>query len=409
MNKYNSYKPSGIDWIGDIPEHWILSRIGRHYFLERGRVISKEEIIDNQGEYPVYSSQTENNGVLGSINTFDFEGEYVTWTTDGANAGTCFHRTGKFNTTNVCGLLSNKENGYSNLKYLNYLLNLGTKGYVRLDINPKLMNNMMGDIPVIFPSIFEQNQIVIFLDEKTEIIDKLISTKEKKIELLKEQRTSLINQVITKGLDPNVKMKDSGIEWIGEIPEHWETRKLKSVSDYITEKGIPSSSDVRISPENVEQGTGVCLNLYSEYDNEGFKFQRGDILFNKLRVYLSKVILTSYEGYSMGEMIVVRPRKINNQFLFHIMLSYGFINSCNSFNIGVKLPRVSPEVIFNSVVPIPPIKEQNRIVEIINENFQETSNIISLEKRKIDLLKEYRQSLISEVVTGKIDVRNNVN
>ena len=88
MNKYNSYKPSGIDWIGDIPEHWILSRIGRHYFLERGRVISKEEIIDNQGEYPVYSSQTENNGVLGSINTFDFEGEYVTWTTDGANAGT---------------------------------------------------------------------------------------------------------------------------------------------------------------------------------------------------------------------------------------------------------------------------------------------------------------------------------
>jgi len=102
MNKYNSYKPSGIDWIGDIPEHWILSRIGRHYFLERGRVISKEEIIDNQGEYPVYSSQTENNGVLGSINTFDFEGEYVTWTTDGANAGTCFHRTGKFNTTNVC-------------------------------------------------------------------------------------------------------------------------------------------------------------------------------------------------------------------------------------------------------------------------------------------------------------------
>jgi len=162
MNKYNSYKPSGIDWIGDIPEHWILSRIGRHYFLERGRVISKEEIIDNQGEYPVYSSQTENNGVLGSINTFDFEGEYVTWTTDGANAGTCFHRTGKFNTTNVCGLLSNKENGYSNLKYLNYLLNLGTKGYVRLDINPKLMNNMMGDIPVIFPSIFEQNQIVSF-------------------------------------------------------------------------------------------------------------------------------------------------------------------------------------------------------------------------------------------------------
>ena len=190
-------KDSGIEWIGEIPSHWILSRIGRHFFMERGRVISKEEISDNLGEYPVYSSQTENYGVLGSINTFDFEGEYVTWTTDGANAGTCFYRIGKFNTTNVCGLLSHKVSGRNNLKFLNYLLNLGTKGYVRVDINPKLMNNMIGDIPFVSPPLSEQEHIVSYLDEKTSQIDKTIDIEKKKIELLKEYRKSLISNVVT--------------------------------------------------------------------------------------------------------------------------------------------------------------------------------------------------------------------
>ena len=109
MNQYLSYKGSGIEWIGDIPQEWNLSIVSRHFFLGRGRVISKEEIEENIGEYPVYSSQTKSNGILGYIDTFDFEGSYITWTTDGANCGTVSYRSGKFSTTNVCGLLSKKN------------------------------------------------------------------------------------------------------------------------------------------------------------------------------------------------------------------------------------------------------------------------------------------------------------
>ncbi|SDU27892.1 Type I restriction modification DNA specificity domain-containing protein [Polaribacter sp. Hel1_33_78] len=144
MNRYQYYKNVPETWIGDIPVHWKISLVSRHFNIGRGRVISKVEIFENKGDFPVYSSQTTNNGELGKINTYDFDGEYVTWTTDGANTGTCFHRNGKFNTTNVCGMLS-KRNILFELKYLCFYLNLVTKPYVRIDINPKLMNNMMGE------------------------------------------------------------------------------------------------------------------------------------------------------------------------------------------------------------------------------------------------------------------------
>ena len=107
MTVYNLELDTGLKWIGKIPSHWGFSIVGRHFEIERGRVISKIEIEENIGEYPVYSSQTTNNGELGKINSYDFDGEYVTWTTDGVHTGTCFYRKGKFNTTNVCGMLSN--------------------------------------------------------------------------------------------------------------------------------------------------------------------------------------------------------------------------------------------------------------------------------------------------------------
>ena len=109
MKSYPSYKSTEVPWINKIPDDWIITNIGREFFLGRGRVISNIEILNNQGSYPVYSSQTENDGIMGKIDTFDFDGEYVTWTTDGANAGTVFYRNGQFNCTNVCGTIQPKN------------------------------------------------------------------------------------------------------------------------------------------------------------------------------------------------------------------------------------------------------------------------------------------------------------
>ena len=195
LNPDVEMKDSGVEWIGEIPSHWGFSKVGRHFQIGRGRVISKEEIDSNSGDFPVYSSQTTNDGELGKISTYDFEGEYVTWTTDGANTGTCFHREGRFNTTNVCGMLKSVNENYR-MKFLSFYLNQVTKPYVRVDINPKLMNNMMSEIPLLIPPISEQVNIENFLRKGTSLIDSTITIEEKRIELLKEYRQSLISEMV---------------------------------------------------------------------------------------------------------------------------------------------------------------------------------------------------------------------
>lgn len=141
--------------------------------ISRGRVMSKDYIKDNAGDYPVYSSQTENNGQLGLINSYDYDGEFLTWTTDGANAGTVFYRTGKFSITNVCGLLK-VRNGSVLTRYLYYILNAEAPSYVNAGMgNPKLMSNVMGKIKVPVPPLPVQSEIVRILDNFTELTAEL--------------------------------------------------------------------------------------------------------------------------------------------------------------------------------------------------------------------------------------------
>ncbi|MFN5434085.1 MAG: restriction endonuclease subunit S, partial [Planctomyces sp.] len=139
--KYPKYKDSGVEWLGEVPEHWQQIPVWLLFDIGRGRVISHEEILDNPGDYPVYSSQTENQGVMGYLSSFEFEGDFLTWTTDGANAGTVFRRSGRFNCTNVCGTLKPKTPIVS-LDYCRHALAISTAYFVRHDINPKLMNNV---------------------------------------------------------------------------------------------------------------------------------------------------------------------------------------------------------------------------------------------------------------------------
>jgi restriction endonuclease S subunit len=254
------------------------------------------------------------------------------------------------------------------------------------------------------PPVDQQERIVEYLDRKTALIDSLIEKTGRKIELLKEKRTSLINEVVTKGLDPDVEMKDSGVDWIGEIPRHWGISRLKYFVLLITEKGSPQASDIRISPENVENGTGRCFNLLSDHFGEGMAFSRGDILFNKLRLYLKKILFCDFEGYSMGEMIVLRTTKGVSRFHYYTFFHQGLIDGLEVLSTGVKLPRVSPDDILNNKHPFPPVDEQERIVEYLDEQTAIIDSTITKEEKRIELLKEYRQSLISEVVTGKVKV-----
>jgi len=404
MKRYQTYKDSGVEWIGEIPAHWKILPIRALCHLGRGRVISNEEIARNPGEYPVYSSQTANNGEMGRINSYDFDGEYVTWTTDGANAGTVFYRYGKFNCTNVCGTLKSKNK--LRMPLLPYILNLGTRYYVRYDINPKLMNNMIAKIKISVPPYLEQATIAAHLDRQTAQIDNLISKKQKLIELLKEERSAIINQAVTKGLNPDAPMKDSGIEWQGEVPEHWEVKRLKYFFTLITEKNC-SLQTKKVALENIESWTGRFIDSEVDYQGEGISFLKGDVLFGKLRPYLAKVLNAKFSGASVGDIFVMRPKLgISSRFAFYRFLSKPFIDIVNGSTFGAKMPRVSWDFIANLHIAMPNNKEQRTISGYLDSKTIKIDQTISRIEKQTALLQEFRTALISEVVTGKIDVRD---
>lgn len=423
MRKYDSYKDSGIEWIGEIPGHWTIATVGRLTNLGRGRVISAIEIAENEGEYPVYSSQTENNGVMGRLNSFDFEGEYVTWTTDGANAGTVFYREGKFNCTNVCGTIQPKKWEQIDLKFLPYYLNLGTRFSVRLDINPKLMNNMMAKIPLVIPPKPEQTAIAAYLDRKTAEIDELIADKKRLLELYEEEKTAIINQAVTKGINPDVPMKDSGIEWLGEIPEHWEVKRLKMVVSKIGSGVTPSGGSTvyltsgipLLRSQNIHFG-GLRLDdvaFISDEIDEGMsnsRIQDGDVLLNITGASIGRCYYVPH-GFGKGNVnqhvCIIRPisEKIDTIFLYYILRSEIGQTQIRLQQTGANREGLNFEQLKNFGFPIPEsIQEQQSIVRHMETECTRIDAKKAKTEKLIELLTEYRTALISEVVTGKIKV-----
>ncbi|HUX56672.1 MAG TPA: restriction endonuclease subunit S [Bacteroidales bacterium] len=423
MKKYSEYKDSGILWIGRIPSHWDISSVGRNSFLGRGRVISSIEIEKYLGKFPVYSSQTEDFGILGFINTYDFEGDYVTWTTDGANAGRVFFRTGKFNCTNVCGTLQPKDKNKVNLKYLPYLLNLGTQFYVRQDINPKLMNGMMAKIPLIIPLLSEQTAIANFLDHKTRQIDDLIAKKERLIELLKEERIAIINQAVTKGLDPTVPMKDSGIEWLGEIPENWEVKKIKHIGKIINgfafkstefkERGIRVVKITNIQTMHMDWSDESYIDPHYYDELPQYRIHNGDLVFALTRPIISTGIEASI--FNSDEECLLNQRNallkpsehVTMQWLYFIIIDKLFTQDFDrAIDKTGQQPNISSIDIGELKIPIPNNKEQAETTFFLNAEITKINNLTTRYEEEISLLKEYKTSLINEAVTGKIDVRD---
>lgn len=420
MPRYDVYKDSGVEWIGEIPEHWDYKKI-THCF----------NLIGSGTTPSSTTSEYYENGKINWLQTGDLTDGIITRTSklitqkafDDLNLkiypsnsliiamyGATIGKVGllKIDTTTnqACCVLADPKGVYVNYAFYWFIANkdrvvsLGYGGG-----QPNISQETIKSLRIHCPPTTEQTQIVTYLDKKTSLIDELISLKERKIELLKEKRIALINHVVTKGLDPNVKMKDSGIEWIGEIPEHWEVKKMKYAVFHSTEKALPPTDAIKISPENVESNTGKCLNYRSEYEGEGYSFTKGDLLLNKLRIYLKKILFAELDGFSMGEMLVLRCKStLYNRYFYYLLFNQGLIDFLDAQSTGIKMPRVSPEIILNTRIIYPPKSEQTQIVKYLDKKTKKIDNQLTLEQKKIDLLKEYRQSLISEVVTGKIKV-----
>lgn len=418
MKTYQSYKPSGVEWIGEIPFGWRKSKIKYHFKLLSGFPFKSEEIINEEREFPIIRIGNVTSGKTDVY--FDGElldkfpkvekGEYIVSLTGDFSIRKWENQTSLLNQR--CGLIIN--NTLDDVRYLFYFLPFQfrilekTKYFTTLK---NLSNGELLDLDFILPPLSEQQQILSFLDSKTSQINELIQNKERKIELLIEKRNSLISEVITKGLEPNVKMKDSGVEWIGEIPEHWKMKKLKYIFQIrkrisgelgydvlsITQKGVKI--------KDIESGKGQVSMDYTKYQ----MVEVGDFTMNHMDLLTGFIDISPYKGVTSPDYRVFsRTDEQSNSKYYLSLFQFGYTNKVfYGFGQGSSMfgRWRLPSIEFNNFkLPYPSLDEQNKIVDFLEKHTNEIDEMIQLEQKKIELLKEYRQSLISEVITGKIKV-----
>ena len=412
--KMRKMKDSGIEWIGEIPEGWELTKVKRIFDIGRGRVISQQELTSVG--YPVYSSQTKNNGCLGYISTYDFDKSQLTWTTDGVNAGTVFLREGKHNCTNVCGTLAPK-NDTNDLRYLKYALEYIAFYHKRADINGfKIMNNEMAEIELLLPPLFEQQNIANYLDFKCSQTQSILEQSLFSIEEYKKLKQAVITQAVTKGVRGEREMKDSGVEWIGEIPKEWVCEKIKYATSI--SRGLfnhrPRNDERYYNGKYPFIQTGDVANAtkyivsYSQTLNELGKsvskdFPKGTLTMT-IAANVGDVAILNFDAYFPDSVVGFVPNKnIRTLYLFYVFsaMKDEFIRTAiKSTQLNLNIDRVK-----ETFIPVTlNVNEQCEIENYLESKCAEIDGLIAKKEQLVKELESYKKSLIYEVGTGKREV-----
>ncbi|MDD9974032.1 MAG: restriction endonuclease subunit S [Candidatus Poribacteria bacterium] len=437
MRRYPEYKESGLEWIGEIPSHWKKSRLKYESLVpvQYGLNINSDLYAEQGIRFIRTTDITENGELIDKgvyLETGSVEKIYLTQPNDflisrsGTLGRTYLHQSETKHTYGGylvrfnfgCSIKSRFIFYFTKSRCFEHWITLNTIQSTIGNVNGQKYSNL----EIFLPSLTEQTQIANFLDRKTEQIDELIHIKERRIELLQEQRTALINQAVTKGLDPNVEMKPSSVEWIGEIPKDWDTvpltKYLESIIDY-RGRTPEKTEDGRflVTAKNIRDGQ-IDYEISQEFTPED-EYQRlmtrgrpkiGDVLFTT-EAPLGEVANVDDVSIALAQRIIkFRPKSdfLNPYFLKYWILSYSFQSDLQRYATGSTAQGIKASKLCLLKLNLPPLKEQKQIVDYLDQKAEQTNKLISEERRKIELLKEYRQSLISEAVTGKIDVRNEV-
>ena len=399
MKRYSEYKENGVEWIGKIPAHWHLVML-KHV----ARLVYGDSLISENREtgiVPVYGS----NGVIDTHSSANTLTPSIIVGRKGS--------LGKIQYSDVpCFVIDtayfiDKRTSGVNLRWLYYVLQPLKLENFRNSVVPGLERKYTESQYVPLIPKEEQTQIANFLDHKTAQIDQLIRAKERKIELLGEYRASVIHQAVTKGLDPNVEMKPSGVDWIGEIPKHWAISKVKHELESLDHLRVPLNSETRGSMKS---------KVYDYYGASGVIDKVESYIFNEpliligedgANLYLRSTALAfkaTGKYWVNNHAHILRPRQSNIDYLTNLLESLDYTHYIS----GAAQPKLTAGRLMNITVVIPPISEQNQIADFMNRKAKQIDELRSNEEQTIKLLKEYRQSLISEAVTGKIDVRDEV-
>lgn len=433
-----NFKDSGIEWLGEIPEHWEIVKIKFLAIFYTGDSIKDSEkhkycFLNNSIPYistkdiDINTNVIDyNNGMFIEKNDANFKRAYknsILLCLEGANAGkkiafldkeVCF-------VNKLCCISSKTEK--LNSKFLFYFLqSIFFKNAFIANIRGLIggiTTDRLGNFYILFPPLKEQEQIANFLDKKCEQIKNFIEKKEKLINLLKEQKQALINETITKGLDKNVNFKDSGIEWLGEIPQHWEIRKLKYIiSDKLT-YGANETAELSIKeyPRYIRI-TDFDENGFLKNDTfkslpleiaKNFLLNEGDILFARSGATVGKTFhfknyqgMACYAGYLIKASI--NQKIALSDYIFYYTKSYYYMQWKELILNKATIENIGADKYSELKISFPPLKEQEQITNFLDEKCKKIDLLIEKTEKQIKLIKEYKTTLINQAVCGRINL-----
>jgi len=424
MAKYLAYKNSGVEWLGEIPSHWTIKRI-KHLFTEiNERSFDGSEDLLSVSQYTGVTNKTERlegGGMLTNASTLEgykkvWEGDLVSNIMLAWNGSLGFS---PFNgiTSPAYSIYRLKTNDVN--RYFHYLLRteLYKSEFKRhssgvIESRLRLYTDDFFRIESILPPLPEQTAIAAFLDRKTALIDQAIDIKQKQIELLKERKQILIHKAVTRGLNPNVKMKDSGVEWIGEIPEGWEVKRLKYLLDEYNVRSIDGKEELLslskyfgvVPKSSLEERAGQAESLI------GYKkLNPDDLVINKMQAVNGLIAVSKISGITSPDYSIYHSKNnkiLNINYLGMLILQPNYLAEFKRRVTGVMegFIRLYTDDLYDVYSCLPPINEQNDIMEFINNIKKKIANAISLKEQEIEKLKEYKATLINSAVTGKIKV-----
>ncbi|AOH51735.1 restriction endonuclease subunit S [Campylobacter jejuni] len=423
-----NFKESGIEWLGEIPEHWEVVKINKIVTFVNGYAFENFDfnpifeipvirIGDMQKEKILYDNCLKTKEKE-KLKQFLISNNDILIALSGATTG----KIAFCDTDNKAYINQRVAIVRSKLKLVKYyFLTRGFSLLIELACNgsaqPNISTKEIGEFKIPLPPLKEQEQIANFLDEKCKKIANFIEKKEKLITLLKEQKQALINETITKGLDKNINFKDSGIEWLGEIPQHWRIVKLKYVA--FTNIGLVYTPDDII--ENPDEGYPVLR--ANNIQNGKIDYQ--DLIYIKSKQIGKKQIISSgdllmcvrngsenllgktakiQDGYfSFGAFTAIIKSQFNDYF-YWIFQTNMLRKSIASFSASNGIGQISQDDIKNFIISFPPLKEQEQIAQFLDSEISKIDKIIEKTKKQIKLIKEYKTTLINQAVCGRIDL-----
>jgi type I restriction enzyme S subunit len=430
---YQKYKDSGVVWLGDIPEHWEVKRF-KFLLSEPFKYGANEAAEIDDPNLPRYIRITDvkDDGNLRD-DTFrslpeEIAKDYILEESDillarsGATVGKTFIYRKSWGKAAYAGyLIRARVSGQNNSNFIyKFLQSKLYWDWVKSIFIQATIQNISAEkysnLFITIPPLNEQEKIAQFLDYKTKQIDELIKKKETLIEKLDEKRTAVISHAVTKGLDSSVPMKDSCIEWLGEIPKHWKVKRLKNIASCNDESlGENTAPDFEI--EYVDISSVDLVSGIRHYENMTFekapsrarrKVQDGDTIISTVRTYLKSIAAIKQPPINLivsTGFAVIRPKiNINSNYIGYLLQSEGFVGKVVSNSVGVSYPAINSSVLISLPVVEPPINEQQKIAQFLDYKTAQIDKQKAKIKQAIELLKEYRTSLITNAVTGKIDV-----